>query len=40
MKRTIYAAVVKAAGEADGNDIDQFGAEWYALQSSGEEPED
>jgi predicted lipoprotein with Yx(FWY)xxD motif len=30
----------KAPGEANGNDIDQFGAEWYALQPSGEEPED
>lgn len=28
------------AGEANGNDIDQFGAEWYALQPNGEEPED
>jgi predicted lipoprotein with Yx(FWY)xxD motif len=27
-------------GEANGNDIDDFGAEWYALQGSGEEPED
>lgn len=27
-------------GEANGNDIDQFGAEWYALQPNGEEPED
>jgi predicted lipoprotein with Yx(FWY)xxD motif len=27
-------------GEANGNDIDQFGAEWYALQSNGQEPED
>lgn len=27
-------------GEANGNDIDQFGAEWYALQTNGEEPED
>lgn len=27
-------------GEAHGNDIDQFGAEWYALQPSGREPED
>jgi predicted lipoprotein with Yx(FWY)xxD motif len=27
-------------GEANGNDIDQFGAEWYALLPSGEEPED
>lgn len=30
----------KAPGEANGNDIDQFGAEWYALQPSGDEPED
>jgi predicted lipoprotein with Yx(FWY)xxD motif len=30
----------KGPGEANGNDIDQFGAEWYALQPSGEEPED
>ncbi len=30
----------KSPGEANGNDIDQFGAEWYALQPSGEEPED
>lgn len=28
------------AGEANGNDVDQFGAEWYALQPSGQEPED
>lgn len=27
-------------GEANGNDIDQFGAEWYALQLNGQEPED
>ncbi len=27
-------------GEANGNDIDSFGAEWYALQGSGEEAED
>jgi predicted lipoprotein with Yx(FWY)xxD motif len=27
-------------GEANGNDIDDFGAEWYALQGNGEEPED
>lgn len=26
-------------GEAKGNDIDSFGAEWYALQPSGEEAE-
>jgi predicted lipoprotein with Yx(FWY)xxD motif len=30
----------KKPGEATGNDIDDFGAEWYALQSNGEEPED
>jgi len=27
-------------GEATGNDIDQFGAQWYALQPNGQEPED
>jgi predicted lipoprotein with Yx(FWY)xxD motif len=27
-------------GEANGNDVDAFGAEWYALQGSGEEAED
>lgn len=27
-------------GEANGNDISQFGAQWYALQPNGEEPED
>ena len=27
-------------GEANGNDIDPFGAEWYALQPNGQEPED
>lgn len=27
-------------GEANGNDVDQFGAEWYALQPNGEEPKD
>ena len=27
-------------GEANGNDIDQFGGEWYALEPSGSEPED
>ncbi len=26
-------------GEANGNDVDAFGAEWYALKSSGEEAE-
>lgn len=30
----------KAPGEANGNDIDQFGAEWYVLQPNGQEPED
>jgi predicted lipoprotein with Yx(FWY)xxD motif len=30
----------RAPGEANGNDIDQFGAEWYALQPNGQEPED
>lgn len=30
----------KKPGEANGNDIDQFGAEWYALQPNGEEPKD
>jgi predicted lipoprotein with Yx(FWY)xxD motif len=33
-------AVDKKPGEANGNDIDSFGAEWYALQGSGEEAED
>jgi predicted lipoprotein with Yx(FWY)xxD motif len=27
-------------GEANGNDISQFGAQWYALQANGQEPED
>lgn len=30
----------KAAGEANGNDFEQFGAEWYALTPEGEHPED
>ena len=30
----------RGPGEANGNDIDQFGAEWYALQPNGQEPED
>ena len=34
-----YAAD-KKPGEANGHDIDSFGAEWYALQGSGEEAED
>jgi predicted lipoprotein with Yx(FWY)xxD motif len=25
-------------GEANGNDVDAFGAEWYALKSNGQEP--
>jgi predicted lipoprotein with Yx(FWY)xxD motif len=29
-----------APGQANGNDLDQFGAEWYALTPSGAEPED
>jgi predicted lipoprotein with Yx(FWY)xxD motif len=33
-----YEADVKP-GDANGNDIDSFGAEWYALQPSGEEAE-
>jgi predicted lipoprotein with Yx(FWY)xxD motif len=27
-------------GETNGNDVDGFGAEWYALMANGEEPED
>ena len=30
----------KKPGEANGNDIDSFGAEWYALMGNGEEPRD
>ena len=30
----------QSPGEANGNDIDQFGGEWYALQPNGQEPED
>jgi len=30
----------KGPGEANGNDVDAFGGEWYALTPSGEEPED
>jgi predicted lipoprotein with Yx(FWY)xxD motif len=29
----------KKPGEANGNDIDSFGAQWYALKGSGEEAE-
>ena len=34
-----YAADEKP-GEANGHDIDSFGAEWYALKGNGEEAED
>jgi predicted lipoprotein with Yx(FWY)xxD motif len=34
-----YTADTKP-GDANGNDIDSFGAEWYALQPNGEEPKD
>ena len=30
----------KAPGEANGNDVEAFGAEWYALTPTGSEPED
>lgn len=30
----------KKAGDTNGNDITEFGAEWYALQPNGEEPDD
>jgi predicted lipoprotein with Yx(FWY)xxD motif len=30
----------KKPGEANGNDVSAFGAQWYALQGSGEEAED
>lgn len=30
----------KGPGEANGNDFSQFGAQWYALQPDGQEPED
>lgn len=37
----LYAyASDKKPGEANGHDIDSFGAEWYALRGSGEEAED
>lgn len=29
-----------APGDTNGNDVDQFGAEWYALSPAGQEPED
>lgn len=35
--RPLYGFVGdKAPGEANGNDVDAFGAEWHALQNSGE----
>ena len=30
----------KAPGDTNGNDLDQFGAEWYAVTPSGGKPED
>ena len=30
----------KKPGDTTGNDITEFGAEWYALEPDGEEPED
>lgn len=30
----------KKPGEANGNDVTAFGAEWYALEPNGEEPDD
>jgi predicted lipoprotein with Yx(FWY)xxD motif len=30
----------KKPGETNGNDFDNFGAEWYALEPNGEEPKD
>ncbi len=30
----------KKPGEANGNDFSEFGAQWYALEPNGEEPED
>ncbi len=30
----------KGPGEANGNDITQYGAQWYALLPNGQEPED
>jgi predicted lipoprotein with Yx(FWY)xxD motif len=30
----------KKPGETNGNDVDAFGGEWYALEPNGEEPED
>jgi predicted lipoprotein with Yx(FWY)xxD motif len=30
----------KKPGETNGNDVEAFGAEWYALEPNGEEPDD
>jgi predicted lipoprotein with Yx(FWY)xxD motif len=39
--RPLYTFVEdKKPGEANGNDVDAFGAEWYALEPNGEEPDD
>ena len=39
--RPLYLFVEdKKPGEANGNDFEGFGAEWYALTSNGEPPED
>jgi predicted lipoprotein with Yx(FWY)xxD motif len=45
-KQVVYAghplytyAADKKPGEANGHDIDSFGAEWYALKGNGEEAE-
>ncbi len=35
-----YYAGDKQPGDTTGNDVDQFGAEWYALTPKGETPED
>jgi predicted lipoprotein with Yx(FWY)xxD motif len=35
-----YYAGDSAAGDTNGNDLDQFGAEWYALTPAGVKPED
>jgi predicted lipoprotein with Yx(FWY)xxD motif len=39
--RPLYTFVGdEGPGEANGNDIDAFGGEWYALTPSGEEPDE
>lgn len=35
-----YYAGDHAPGDTNGHDVDQFGAEWYALTPSGDTPED